>query len=179
MYFLESERLGLRLLKETDLNGEYVDWFNDAVVCRYNSHHKFPMYRKNVEDFIISLSNDESKIVLAVEEKDTKLHVGNISIQRIDFVSRQAEIAFMFGNVNSWGKGYATEAARLMINHAFSELGLQRLYFGTAENNMGMQRVGEKLGFKKAGTMRRAIYKNGKFLDIYSYDLLVEEWKSV
>lgn len=178
MYFLEDEIVGLRALNMGDVNGNYSSWFNDPEVCKYNSHHKFPMYPNTIEAYIKSLSDDKSKIVLAVEEKSSKTHIGNISLQQIDLMNRQAEIAFMFGERSYWGKGYATLAARLLIDHAFKELGMNRIFFGTSELNKGMQKVGKHLGFKNGGMSRQALYKDGRFFNIYHYDLLREEWVS-
>lgn len=177
MYFLENEKIGLRHLSVNDIKGGYGAWLNSSEVCKYNSHHKYPVYEEDLRDFVESVKGDRSSIVLAVDEKTSHIHIGNISLQEIDFISRQAEIAFLFGETSYWGKGYATMAAALIISHAFKELGMNRIYFGTAENNIGMQKVGEKLGFRKSGVRRQALYKNGNFWDIYDYDMLVDEWK--
>ena len=175
-FFLENENLGLRPLSEDDVLGGYRDWFNDAEICKYNDHHRFPMTEKELLEYIESIKFDRSKIVLAVCDKEKNVHIANISLQEIDLVNRQAEIAFVFGNKDYWEKGYATEAARLLIKHAFLELGLNRIYFGTSRYNTGMQKVGEKLSFKQTGVLREALYKHGEFVDIYQYDLLRSEW---
>lgn len=177
MYFLENDKIGLRALEEKDIEGNYGDWFNNSKVCQYNAHHKYPKTIEELTEYIRSLTNNNSTIVMAVIEKETKTHIGNVSLQKIDYISRQAEIAFLFGEISYWNKGYATMAAHLMIDHAFKELGMNRIYFGTAENNIGMQNVGRKLNFKQGGVRREATYNNGKFYDIYDYDLLRKEWK--
>lgn len=176
MYFLENEQIGLRYLSEQDVEGAYVDWFNDIEVCKYNAHHRFPMTRTMLLDFVKSSNIDRNSMVFAVDKKKDSRHIGNISLQQIDYLNRQAEIAFMFGDKGSRGKGYATQAAVLMIDHAFMELGMNRIYFGTSEENIAMQKVGEKLNFHYGGVKRKALYKHGKFVDIYEYDLLREEW---
>ncbi len=178
MYFLESKRIGLRQLKEADIDGGYKDWLNDSVVCRYNSHHKYPVEEDGLREYVKALQGDTSLIVMAVVDKVSKRHIGNISLQEIDLLNREAEIAFLFGEKEYWNKGYATEAAKMMINHAFNELGLNRIYFGTADSNIGMQRVGEKLKFCKSGVRREALFKNGIYHDIYDYDLLRKEWNA-
>lgn len=178
MYFLESKRIGLRQLSEVDIEGGYRDWFNDPVVCKYNSHHKYPIGEDELREYVKALQGDRFLIVMAVVDKESKKHIGNISLQEIDLLNREAEIAFLFGEKEYWGKGYATEAAEMMINHAFNELGLNRIYFGTADSNIGMQRVGEKLKFCKVGVRREALFKNGMYHDIYDYDLLRKEWSA-
>lgn len=178
MYFLEDDVIGLRSLttEDAEVEGGYRDWFNNPEVCKHNSHHRFPMSLSNVIAYIDTCNCNHTSIVLAVDLKEGKKHIGNISLQQIDLINRQAEIAFIFGYKNCWGKGYATKAATLLINHGFSELGLNRIYFGTSEMNIMMQKLGGKLGFRKCGTKRKAFFKNNEFYDIYEYDLLREEW---
>ena len=145
----------------------------------HQNHYKYPKSKEDLLHYISSIQNDKTAIVMAVIEKKSQSHIGNISLQEIDYISRQAEIAFLFGEKGFWNKGYATLCAKMMINHAFTELGLNRIYFGTAENNYGMQKVGEKIGFKKVGVRRSALYKAGEFYDIYDYDLLRKEWEEI
>lgn len=180
MFFLEDNVIGLRglELEDLDIDGGYKDWFNDAVVCKYNSHHRYPVGYDSLRSFIKKSEDDSTILVFAVILKETYKHIGNISLQQIDLINRQAEIAFVFGEKTSWGKGYATRSAKLIIEHAFMELGMNRLFFGTSEENIGMQRIGEKLGFVRGGVARQAIFKDGFFHDVYQYDLLREEWRT-
>ena len=106
MYFLESKRIGLRQLKEADIDGGYKDWLNDSVVCRYNSHHKYPVEEDGLREYVKALQGDTSLIVMAVVDKVSKRHIGNISLQEIDLLNREAEIAFLFGEKEYWNKGY-------------------------------------------------------------------------
>ena len=128
--------------------------------------------------YVQNCGNDNSTLVLAVELKNDCKHIGNISLQQIDMINRQAEIAFVFGDKSSWGRGYATRAAKLLMEHAFKELAMNRIYFGTSEENIGMQKIGENLGFTRGGVARQAIFKHGSYHDIYQYDILREEWMS-
>ena len=177
MYFLENKKIGLRALREEDTEHGYRDWFNDSVVCRYNSHHRYVMTAAQLRAYVQRLQEDRSCLVLAIEDRASQVHVGNIALQQINLIDRQAEIAFILGEKEYWNKGYATQAAALLIDHAFYSLGLHRIYFGTAQNNTGMQRVGEKLHFQKSGVRRQAFYKNGRYWDLYDYDLLREDWE--
>lgn len=176
MYFFENQNIGLRTLEISDVDGNYFNWFNDKDVCKYNSHHRYTMTKYELEEYVRKINGSRTELVLAVELKEEKVHIGNISLQSINYIDRSAEIAFLMGEKAYWNKGYATEAAVMLINHAFEQLGLQRIYFGTSEENAGMQKIGKKLNFKQEGIRRKALYKNGNFQDIYEYGLLKEEW---
>ena len=177
MYFLEGVNIGLRLLCKRDLAGNYSEWLNDEKVCAYNSHHRFVMSEEELCQYIDSIQGRKDMLVFAIDVRENHKHIGNISLQCINYIDSSAEIAFLLGEREYWGKGYASEAARLVINHAIFQLGLKRIYFGTSEKNIGMQRLGEKLHFLREGVRRKALYKDGVFWDIYEYGLLKEEWR--
>ena len=74
------------------------------------------------------------------------------------------------------GHGYATEAAELVVDHAFRERRLNKVWAHVLESNTGSQRVLEKLGFTQEGRLRQNCFIDGDFEDAYHYGLLAEEW---
>lgn len=177
MYFLEGPRIGLRPLRKSDITGNYGNWLNDSVVCQYNGHYRWPYSENKLESYVDIIDGNPSILVLAIEEKETQTHIGNISLQSIDFVSQCAEIAFLIGERTYWRKGVGKEAGGLLIAHGFQELNLRRLYLGTSSRNVGMQRLALSLGFQKEGIRRQAMYKHGEFVDVVEFGLLINEWE--
>jgi len=175
--FISGDNIYLRGLETTDADGGYVNWFDDATVCQYNGHHMFPKSRDNLIDFIKYSQNTNDSLILAIVEKKTGIHVGNISIQSIDYVARNGEFAIIIGEKTVWGKGYSKEAGKLIVDHAFKNLNLERIYCGTSEKNVPMQKLAVGMGFKEEGRRRNAIFKNGEYLDIIEYGILKEEWQ--
>ena len=169
---LETDTLCLKPLSLNELNGNYVNWLNDPVVCRYNSHGDILYTKEMAADFINTVTSDKTKEVYAVYLKENNLHIGNISLQKIDLKNKNAEIAFLFGEKECWGQGFAKQSAKLLLKRAFEDLKLHRIYFGTHIENIAMQKLGEGLGFKKEGVLRQAQFKNGKFNDITIYSIL-------
>lgn len=167
-----SERIYLRPLSFKELESNYVNWLNDQEVCKYNSHGDYEYTKEMAEKFIKSLENDDTKEVYAVYLKEKDIHIGNISLQNIDRKNNKAEIAYLFGEKAYWAQGFASEASRILIQRAFEDLKLHRLYFGTSEFNIPMQKLGEKLGFVLEGKFKDDQYKNGKYNDIYLYGLI-------
>jgi RimJ/RimL family protein N-acetyltransferase len=178
MYFLENDKVGLRPLELGDIEGNYSHWLNDEEVCKYNTHHRFPSRKSDLEAYVKSLENDKSAIVCAIIEKIGKVHIGNISLQYINLIDRKAEIAFLLGEKGYQNKGYAKAAAMLLIEHGFTQLGLERIELGTSTENIPMQRLAESLGFQKEGVRRAALFKHGCFVDIIEYGLLKKEWRA-
>ncbi len=162
-----------------ELDGNYVSWLNDPEVCKYNSHGEQAYTREMAKKFIGSLEGDTAKEVWAVCLKETGLHIGNISLQKIDLMNRSAEIAYLFGEKQCWGKGYAKEASRVLLRRAFRDLKLHRVYFGTNIHNLAMQKLGEDLGFKKEGVLKDAQFKKGEFNHVVMFGILAEEYEAI
>lgn len=177
--FLAGERIYLRKLSRNDVCGNYSRWFNDPEVCRYNAHHRFPYGEEDLLSYVESLQGDSGKLVLAVVQSEDDAHVGNISLQSIDFIEQSAEFAIVLGEKSCWGKGYSKEAARLIIDHGFSMLNLHRIYCGTSSENIPMQKLALAMGFSLEGRRREALYKSGQFWDILEYGLLRNEWRTI
>jgi RimJ/RimL family protein N-acetyltransferase len=75
------------------------------------------------------------------------------------------------------GKGYGTEAAQLIIDYLFLSKTIERIQTITDTRNKASQRVLEKAGFQREGTIRRSGYVRGAWTNAYLYSLLREEWK--
>lgn len=74
-------------------------------------------------------------------------------------------------------RGYATEAALLVLKYYFEELRYQKCLVGVHSNNAASVALHEKLGFVREGTLRRMVYTGGRFHDLYHYGILKEEWE--
>ena len=175
--FVIGGTIYLRTIEESDLTSTYREWFNDADVCRFNSNHRFPNYDEDMHAFYERVIKPHHDIVLAIADKETDEHIGNISLVDIDTINRWGDIQILIGEKSHWGKGIGTEAVRLMLAHAFDELGLHRVRCGTSEDNIGMRKVAESLGFKEEGRSREAFWKGGVYRDIIHYGILSDEFK--
>ncbi len=170
--FLSGERILLRILNKKDIEGNYAKWLNDPEVTEYNAHGRFPMTIEKMKKFVASASASDTSLVFAVIIKRTSEHVGNISLQNINWIDRNAEIAFLLGEKKVWGKGVMYEAGQLLMSHGFKILNLHRIYCGTSSVNQGMQKLALKLKMKKEGVRKEALYKNGIYVDIIEYGIL-------
>jgi ribosomal-protein-alanine N-acetyltransferase len=175
--FLVGEKIYLRAIVEADLNARYREWFNDEEVCKYNSHHRFPNYDENMREYYDRVIKSRTNLVLAICDKGNDAHIGNIALENIDSLNQSAEFAIIIGDKEYWGKGVGTEAATVLLRHGFEELNLHRIYLGTAEDNIGMQKLALRLGFKEEGKAREALFKDGVFKTTVSYGLLSDEFK--
>lgn len=169
--FIIGNQIILRPLRESDIDGDYKFWLNDPDVVKYNSHGRFPKSESDLVSYIKTF-NSNNLIVLAIIEKNSLKHIGNISLQNINWIDRNAEIAFLLGAKDFWGKGIMFEAGNILIKHAFNTLNLHRIYCGTSSKNIGMQKLASKLGMFQEGIKRESLFKDGEYLDIFEYAIL-------
>lgn len=76
------------------------------------------------------------------------------------------------------GKGYATEAAKIIVDYLFLSKDIVRIQAGTNIRNKASQKVLEKVGFKREGTLRKAMFVRGEWFDTFLFSILREEWKA-
>lgn len=173
--FLDGQEIYLRALELGDLCGDYIGWFNDAEVCQFNSHHSLPYNSLKAESYLKQVMVSDKDLVLAIMHKQDERHIGNISLQNINFINRSAEFAIILGAKDYWHRGYAKAAAQMIINHGFKALNLHRIYCGTSVDNIGMQKLAKHLSMSQEGLRKQALYKNGKYLDVLEYGLLNQD----
>jgi RimJ/RimL family protein N-acetyltransferase len=174
--FLRGKQVILRPLEERDITLRYCGWLNDEEVCRYNSHAIFPNNESRVRDYVRWSQETRDAVVLAIVWAEDGVHIGNIALLDLDWISRSASFAILIGEKDYWHRGGGADAGSVFVQYAFERLNLNRVYCGTAEDNFGMQGLAGRLGMKLEGRRRQAAYKLGRFVDILEYGVLREEF---
>jgi RimJ/RimL family protein N-acetyltransferase len=103
--------------------------------------------------------------------------IGNCGIRRKDHNEFEADIGYEL-NPAFWGRGYATEAARAMIAHGFTEMGLHRISAWCVGDNLGSQGVLKNAGMKLEGRLRDNEWYKDRWWDTLMYAVLAEEWRA-
>ena len=102
--------------------------------------------------------------------------IGDVALQDIDWRNRSCSIGLGIQMIEHRSKGYGSEAVRLMLEHGFNNLGLNRISANTLDANIGAQRMLKKLGFSKEGCSRNAVYFAGRYFDKLHYGFLRDEY---
>jgi RimJ/RimL family protein N-acetyltransferase len=174
--FLYGEKVLLRPLESSDIDGPYSEWINDQRADMFTEHAQFPHPRESLESYRTNRSGSEECIWLAIVDRQTGLHVGNIELTQIDWVHRKAVYAIVIGDVSVHGKGLGYEASLLLLRHAFGKLNLNRVELGVHEDNLPARRLYKKLGFVEEGRHRSAFLRQGRYSDIVIMGLLAHEF---
>lgn len=101
--------------------------------------------------------------------------VGSVYIRDIDRVHHKGEYGIFIGEEAARGRGIGTQAARLMIEHGFRELGLHRIYLRALAGNEQAVRSYEKAGFVREGYLKEDVCINGRYVDIVWMAIVNEE----
>lgn len=176
---LETERLVLRKFKIEDSKDVYNNWATDSLCNRYLSWdlHKNIDETKNIIQKWID-EYDKGSYNWIVELKESKEVIGAISAVHIYKKDLNCEIGYCYGS-KYWGKGYATEALRRVIDFFLNDCNLYLVEARHISGNPASGRVMEKAGMKKDAVLKnRRINKYTQQLnDLIVYSINKEEWK--
>jgi [ribosomal protein S5]-alanine N-acetyltransferase len=161
----------LRPLRMSDAESIATNGNNIAIANNMRDRFPSPYYLENAEAFISLMLSPENKDMVNAIEVDGKA-VGIISILFKEDVHRlSAEIGYWLGETH-WGKGIATEAVKALVDYAFENTDLVRIYGIMFSPNKASAAVLENAGFRFEGTQQKAIYKNGEILDALVYAMV-------
>ena len=104
--------------------------------------------------------------------------IGFVGLFSISWSSGDAWAGIGIGERDYWGNGYGTDAMRLILRYAFTELNLYRVTLGVFEYNHRARRSYEKTGFSIEGRERGEMLRQGQRWDTYIMGILREEWES-
>lgn len=103
--------------------------------------------------------------------------VGRIGIYKVDTYNHVGELGYWIGKEHE-GNGIITSSCRRLLQYSFEVLLLNRIEIRYGVENVRSQRVPERLGFTKEGTLRQVENIRGQFIDHYLYSLLRDVYKS-
>ncbi|MEC0246548.1 GNAT family protein [Paenibacillus chitinolyticus] len=173
----ESSRVAFRKMTEDDAV-VYHTWRNDMEVMRTTNPSldlaAFADTRQFVEQVILGSGTSKSYMIL---DKPSGRPIGITSLTQLDFKNRSAECILDIGEKEFWGKGYGTESLRLLLDYAFLELNLHRVSLRVFAFNDKAVALYEKIGFKREGVSRQAVFREGTWHDIIHMGILQEEYR--
>lgn len=151
-------------------------WMNSLETTRFL---RMGVYHPEQEEkWFDNLMSDERTQYFTIYELPDLRPIGGVDLHEIDIRHRTAEVGIMIGEADARGKGYGTEATRLICDFGFNGLGLHSISLMTFEWNIAGQKAYEKAGFKEFGRRRESRWFNGRYWDDIWYDLLASEFES-
>jgi RimJ/RimL family protein N-acetyltransferase len=173
----QQHRVYLRALEEDDIERTHR-WHNDPELYR-TLVDGFRFVSKTAErDWMArrtSYSPSEASLAICLVPGDE--HIGNIYLRPVNLTSRNAVLGILIGEKDHRGQGYGYQALCQALQHAFGDLGLERVYFEVLADNEQAIRLYERVGFRTEGRLRSHVFKEGQFKDVLVMGILRVEFK--
>lgn len=179
-YPIETERLRLRPFSRGDVDAVFA-YRQREDVAQYLFDG--PMSHESVTEVVqhrigqYGFDTESAKVFLAVELRHTQQVIGEVSLILRDAAARQAEIGYIF-HPEFHGQGFATEAARILLQMGFEGAGMHRIYARCDARNASSWKVMERLGMRREAHFREHALFKGGWDEEFVYALLEQEWRA-
>ena len=152
----------------------YTKWMNDVeVVSNLGTYHRM-FSLSNEKSALESLTKDGQNYAIILDDGD--LLIGGISLNEVNHIYRTATAGIFIGEAEHRGRGFGTEAMRLMIDYGFKTLNLHNIMLTVNSENMRAIACYKKVGFTEFGRRRESRYVDGRYLDSVYMELLDSDY---
>ncbi|MBE0360258.1 MULTISPECIES: GNAT family N-acetyltransferase [Pseudoalteromonas] len=170
----ETKDIFLQSISLDDANENYVAWLNDPLVNQYLETRFSKQDLNSVKSYISANLDNPLEQLFTIRTSNNNKHIGNIKVGSINKVHNIAQVSLFIGEKESWGKGYANQAIKLISQYAFKILQLRKLTAGAYSSNIGSTKAFIKSGYKNECTLKDHYLLNDKPCDLVQVSLFNE-----
>jgi RimJ/RimL family protein N-acetyltransferase len=170
-----GEKVALGPLRR-ELVRTYLAWVSDFDVTRTLGVPIRPYTLEAEEAWYDGVAKVDREVQFTIYERATTRPIGNAGLKDIDHAHGTATFGILIGEKDCWGKGYGTETTRLVLDYAFTALGLHNVLLTVFSFNERGIRAYLRAGFKEIG--RRARRSASQLYDVVYMDALATEFQS-
>src|SRR5699024_1471031 len=162
----------IRKFKEKDIPNK-IKWINNSENNQY-LHYDLPLeYEKTLNWF--KKNKDRRDRYDGIIEVNN-IPVGLIGLLSIDMKNSKAEYYIALGETKYKRKGIAKLVSSKLLEYAFKEIGINKIYLFTEVENKSAQKLFERVGFKKEGLLKEDIKNGDEFADRYAYGICKKDY---
>jgi len=173
---LPGTRVQLRWLTERDVP-DLLEIFRDPEVARFIGIPRMATEKdaRLLLTEIEAFYDERTLFQWGIARLEDGRLLGTVSLADLQWKNERAEIGFVLGRPH-WGHGYAEEAVRLLLDHAFEGLGIHRIEADVDPRNVASLKLLEKLGFQREGYLPERHLIDGERQDSIFLGLLAHQW---
>ncbi len=175
---LEGDLVVLRR-HSADNRAAFRRWYGDPEVARLARYQEGPMRVEEIDRFFESRALGSESLAMAIHVRADDRLIGSCAFSQLDAENGSALFHITIGERAEWGRGYGTEATRLMVDHAFGSLQLHRIALSVFEFNDRALRAYRRCGFQVEGRARESIWRGGRWWDEISMSMLASDWQAL
>lgn len=153
-----------------------IAWRQDPDIWDMLIGRRYFVSEMAEKKWIESGSSNANRLALAICDVKTQRYIGNAYLTDIDYVNRSASSAKLIGDKEYWNLGFGTDTTLLLLDHAFFNLGLERIESRILPDNKASIRVLEKCGYQKEGVLRSATFKHGQLQDVVIMSVIKKDY---
>ncbi len=175
---IKGKKTGLRAVEKSDLE-TLKDWRNNPKFRR-NFREVRELNSVNQELWLERTNKSPNDFMFIIEDIETKMPIGAGGILYINWINRAGDFSFYIGYEEKYidDEGYAEEAARLLLEYAYNNLNLNKIWMELYEfDEQKLTFFKEKFSFVVDGCLRENCYEDGKYWNSYIISLLKKEYK--
>ncbi len=173
---LTGERVRLRGLRDGDLPS-LVGWYNDPAFDITDTGFVMPKSeaarRNQMADWTANQRDDVGFVIETLD--DPPVVIGQLGLWGARPKDRCGTLGIGIG-LEHTGRGYGTDAVRVLVGYGFREFGLHRIQLTLAAFNVAGLRAYAKVGFVEEGRRRSAVFHDGHWYDEILMSILHDEW---
>jgi RimJ/RimL family protein N-acetyltransferase len=163
-YFLKGEKIKLRAIGKEEL-GLITRWLNNEEITHYMVYGQRPNNEEQVMEWFQREQFKPENVVFMIVDLNNEKPIGFLGLYNIDPVAHKAEFRILIGEENFLGKGYGTEATKLITFYGFDRLNLNRIYSGYVSENKKAEGAYKNAGYSQEGIFKDDVYRNGRYYD--------------
>ena len=149
-------------------------WINTRSDVLLSAPYK-PVHERSHDQWFETVRKRPDAVIFAIRKKRSGRLIGYCQLHDISLVHRSAELQIRLGDAAERGKGYGSQATRALIEFAFTDLNLRRVYLHVLRTNTAAVGMYRKLGFSREGLLRQAVFIGGRYVDLVLMSILKRE----
>ncbi|MEN2768231.1 GNAT family N-acetyltransferase [Ornithinibacillus xuwenensis] len=172
---LQTERLLLKKMEVSDSSSLFKIWSDPEVTMFMNINH-FTDEKQAIQmiEVLEDLYQDNKAIRYSIFHLESKQIIGSCGYNSLDFENSKAEIGYEISK-EYWGKGFASEAVRKLLDYAFNTLYFNRIEAKIEPENKKSIKLVKKMNFHYEGTLRKSEKSRDTFIDLDMYSRLITD----
>jgi RimJ/RimL family protein N-acetyltransferase len=174
---LEGDLVVLRRHSRDNLR-DFLRWYQDPEIARLTRYQDGPMRPDEIERFFTLRAIGTESLAMAIHVRATERLIGSCAFSQVDGDNGSALFHITIGERDAWGRGYGSDATRVMVDHAFGGLGLHRVALAVFAFNERAIHAYLRVGFTIEGRSRDAIWRDGRWWDELHMSVLEPEWRA-